>query len=204
MLPDFRKNISAVGKSPALQQISGTGGNNLTGYIPNARGIPCTSVTCSLQISYVLAWNRTQAAAVRGRLLTTRAMARVIKPCSSSKFSCYHAHKKRRPIQWISGLFPRGRAGGTWIRSLTFIKCQGWEWAGPSPHPRTPSRYRQGHFNMLSVPDKNTQLHYKDQSVIYLEFAIPCTIIHSNASTNQMQQFLRFITCRLNIAQQLQ
>jgi hypothetical protein len=94
MLPDFRRSNSAVGRSPALQQISGTGGKNVTGYIPNARAIRCTIVTCSLQILYVLVWDRTQAAAVRGRLLTTRAMAGVIKPCISSKFSCYHTHKK--------------------------------------------------------------------------------------------------------------
>jgi len=38
-------------------------------------------------------------------------------------------------------------------------------------------------------------------TVINLGFVSPCIIIHSNKSTNQMHQSLRFIACRSNTAQ---
>ena len=46
-----------------------------------------------------------------------------------------------------------------------------------------------------------TDAQASQRLTVYLGFVSPCLIIHSNKSTNQMHQSLRFIARRLNTAQ---
>jgi hypothetical protein len=45
--------------------------------------------------------------------------------------------------------------------------------------------------------------HIDVQATAFLWFTSHVIIIHSNKSTNQMQQIFKFITCRLSTAQQV-
>jgi hypothetical protein len=89
-VPRLRPFVLVVRETCKWRRVYSTGRMTLTGKIGLHRENPISVPLFPPQISYRLAWDRIQASAVRGRWLTTWAMARLWKPkliCTGHKVS---------------------------------------------------------------------------------------------------------------------